>query len=165
MTPRAEFVLLATLAGALLSVLGYLLATAYAFGLSPADSMRTALLWSPGGALAAFGGAWIASGWHRRAVRNGGRWGALGLALRTTAIALLLYPLAAAFWLVFTGWLDQRFAAAGLPLRELLNWLPSVVLGASAVALLVGALPAFAIVFMLGRRYLRRSDAPAMGVA
>jgi len=165
MTPRAEFVLLVTLAGALLSVLGYLLATAYAFGLSPADSMRTALLWSPGGALAAFGGAWIASGWHRRAVRNGGRWGALGLALRTTAIALLLYPLAAAFWLVFTGWLDQRFAAAGLPLRELLNWLPSVVLGASAVALLVGALPAFAIVFLLGRRYLRRSGAPATGIA
>lgn len=165
MSPRAEFVLLATVAGAALSVLGFLVVIVALTGLSPATEMRTALLWSPAGALAALGGSWISSGWHRRAVRGGRRWRATGLALRTSVLALLLYPLAVASWLLFTGWLDQRFAAAGMPVRELLNWLPSIVLVASASALAVGALPAFAIVFVLGRRYLRRLGGPDTGIA
>ena len=166
MTPRAEFVLLATLAGGLLSVLGFLLVLGYLSGSAPgADEMRSALLWSPGGVLAGFAASWIASGWHRRAVGNGRRWGAAGLALRTTVLAVLVYPLAIGAWLLFTAWLDQRFAAAGMPLREFVNWLPSMVLVASVSALVVGALPAFAIVFALGRRYLRRSGGPVAGIA
>lgn len=165
MAPRAEFVLLATISGALLSVLGFLVVSVYVFGLDPAGAMRTALLWSPAGALAALAAAWIGSAWHRRASRAGRRWGAAGLALRTTALALLLYPLAATVWLLLTGWLDHRFAASGMPLRELMNWLPSIVLGASLAALAVGALPAFAIVFALGRRYLRRLGSSDTGIA
>ena len=156
MAPRVEFVLLATLGGAVLSLAGFLLVSVFVLGGDPAMVMRTALLWSPAGALAALAGAWIGSGWHQRAVRRGRRWRASGLALRSTVLALLLYPLAASAWLLFTGWLDQHFAAAGMPLRELLNWLPSIVLGASLSALVVGTLPAFVILFALGRRYLRR---------
>ena len=60
MTPRAEFVLLTTLAGALVSVLGLLAISGIVFGSSTGGILRTALLWSPAGALAALGGAWMA---------------------------------------------------------------------------------------------------------
>ena len=156
MTPRAEFVLLATVAGALVSVLGYLVASAVVFGTGAAGAMRTALLWSPAGALAAAGGAWSGSGWQRRAQRAGRRWGALGLAMRSAVLAVLAYTLLAAAWVVFTAWLDHRFAASGAPLGELWNWLPSIILVASTMALLLGALPALLIYLALGRRYLRR---------
>ena len=156
MTPRAEFVLLTTLAGALVSVLGLLAISGIVFGSSTGGILRTALLWSPAGALAALGGAWMASGWHRRALRKGRHWRAPGLALRTTVLALLMYPLVATGWVVVTAWLDHRFAASGAPLGELWNWLPSIILVASTMALLLGALPALLIYLALGRRYLRR---------
>ena len=50
MTPRAEFVLLAALAGALVSVLGLLAMSGIAFGSGTGGMLRTALLWSPAGA-------------------------------------------------------------------------------------------------------------------
>lgn len=166
MTPRAEFVLLATLAGALLSVLGFLVVLALLAGANPGgESLRMALLWSPGGALAALAATWIASGWHRRALGRGRRWRAAGLALRTTVLALLVYPLMIGAWLLFSAWLDQRFAASAMPVRELWNWLPSMVLIAWTSALVAGALPAFALVFVLGRRYLRRLGSFAMETA
>ena len=166
MTPRTEFVLLATLAGAVLSVLGQLGVTAFLSGSGPGgEALRTALLWSPGAALAAFAGSAIVSAWHRRVLRRGRRWGAVGLAVRTTVLALLVYPLALSAWLLFTAWLDQQSAAAPVPVRALLPWLPTLVAVAWGSALLVGALPAFALVFVLGRRYLRRLGRSAMETA
>ena len=165
MTPRAEFVLLAALAGALVSVLGLLAMSGIEFGSGTGGMLRTALLWSPAGALAALGGAWMASGWHRRALRRGRRWRAAGLALRTTVLALLMYPLVATGWVLLTAWLDHRFAAAGLPLHEIFQWLPSIVLAATVLALVAGGLPALVIVFLLGRRYLRRLADPSTETA
>ena len=124
MTPRAEFVLLAALAGALVSVLGLLAMSGIAFGSGTGGMLRTALLWSPAGALAALGGAWMASGWHRRALRRGRRWRAAGLALRTTVLALLMYPLVATGWVLLTAWLDHRLTAADLPTHKIFQSLP-----------------------------------------
>ena len=107
----------------------------------------------------------MASGWHRRALRRGRRWRAAGLALRTTVLALLMYPLVATGWVLLTAWLDHRFAAAGLPLHEIFQWLPSIVLAATVLALVAGGLPALVIVFLLGRRYLRRLGDPSTETA
>lgn len=156
MGPRAEFIVLATVAGTVVAVLGYLLASGFVFQQPLAEALRMGARWSPTGGLAALGSAWIVSAWHRRRAGAGRRWRASGLAVRATLLALLLYPLAAAGWVLFTGLLDQQFAAAGMPLRELANWVPSIVLGATLAAVLIGTLPAFAIAFVLGRRYLRR---------
>ncbi|UNK56669.1 hypothetical protein MNQ95_10940 [Pseudoxanthomonas daejeonensis] len=156
MSPRAEFIALATLAGIVVAVLGYLLASSFVFEQPLGEALRMGARWSPTGGLAALGAAWIVTAWHGRRGRAGRRWRTPGLALRATLLALLLYPLAVACWVLSTGLLDQQFATAGMPLRELADWVPSIVFGATLAALLIGTLPAFAIAFMLGRRYLRR---------
>ncbi|AKC87438.1 hypothetical protein WQ53_12425 [Pseudoxanthomonas suwonensis] len=148
--------LLATLSGAALTVLGYLVASALVFELPPGQALRIAAQWSPTGALAALVAAVSVGGWQRRSAQAGRRWSAIGMAVRATATALLLYPAMVACWVLFTGLLDQRFAAAAMPLRELANWVPSIVFGATLAALLIGTLPALAIAFLLCRRYLRR---------
>jgi hypothetical protein len=152
--------LLATVAGGLVAMLGYLLASAFVFELRPGEAVRMAAQWSPAGAMAALGAAWLASAWQR-----GRRWRAAGMALRATVLALLLYPPMVAGWVLLTGWFDQRFAASGMPLRELADWVPSVVLGATLAAVVIGTLPAFAIAFVLSRRYLRRLAGSSTDIA
>lgn len=165
MGPRAEFVLQAALAGTAVAVLGYLVASAFVFEQPLGEALRNGAQWSPTGTLAAMGGAWIASAWHRRVVRAGGRWGAPGMAARATLLVLLLYPAVVAFWVMVTGLLDRHVASGGMPLRELAAWVPSIVVGATLAAVLVGALPAFAIAFMLCRRYLRRQGRSTLDIA
>jgi len=165
MGPRAEFIVLATLAGGIVAVLGYLVASSFVFELRPLEALRLGAQWSPAGAAAAFGAAWIASARQRRAERAGRVWTARAMALRATGVALLLYPFAVACWIVITGWLDQRFASAGMPLRELMAWVPSIVLGSTLAALLIATLPAFVIAFFLCRRYLRRQTGFTTGIA
>lgn len=165
MAPRTEFIVLATLAGGIVAVLGYLLASAFVFELRPLEALRLAAQWSPAGIAAAFAAAWIASAWQRRAREAGRAWTARAMALRATGLALLLYPLTVACWTVISGWLDQRFASAGMPLRELMAWVPSIVLGATLAAVLIATLPAFVIAFLLCRRYLRRQTGFTTGIA
>ena len=98
MAPRTEFIVLATLAGGIVAVLGYLLASAFVFELQPVEALRLAAQWSPAGIAAAFGAAWIASAWQRRARDAGRAWTARAMALRATGLALLLYPLTVACW-------------------------------------------------------------------
>ncbi len=156
MAPRTEFVLLAALAGTGVATLGYVLASALVFEQTLAEALRLGALWSPSATLAAAGAAWLASARQRRAALAGRRWSAAGMAARATLLVLLLYPFAVAFWTLVTGLFDQALASGGMPLRELLPWVPSIVFGATLAALLVGTLPAFALAFVLCRRYLHR---------
>ena len=156
MSPRAEFVLLAALAAAVVATLGYVAASALVYNQTLAEALRQGALWSPAAALAAALAAWLASAWQRRAVAAGRHWRAAGMAWRATLLSMLVYPLAIVAWVLLTGLFDQRFAPGGTPVRELLPWIPSIVFGATLVAVLVGTLPAFALAFVLGRRYLRR---------
>lgn len=165
MGPRAEFVLLAALTGTVVAVLGYLVASAFVFDQPLGEALRNGAQWSPTGTLAALAGAWMASAWHRRAVRSGARWRAPGMALRSTLLVLALYPAVVAFWVMVTGLLDRHVTSGGMPLRELAAWVPSIVVGATLAAVLVGALPAFAIAFMLCRRYLRRQGGSTTDIA
>ncbi|UWX04413.1 hypothetical protein H1235_04950 [Pseudoxanthomonas sp. NC8] len=165
MGPRAEFILLAALSGTVVAVLGYLVASGFVFELPLGEALRIGTQWSPTGTLAALAAAWIASGWQQRAARAGRHWGAAGMALRATALTLLLYPAAVAFWVMVTGLADQGASSGGMPLRELAAWVPSIVLGATLAALLVGSLPAFAVAFVLCRRYLRRRGGSTTDIA
>ncbi|WP_372015410.1 hypothetical protein [Pseudoxanthomonas sp. 10H] len=165
MGPRAEFTLSAALAGTAVAVLGYLVASAFVFDQPLGEALRNGAQWSPTGTLAAAGAAWIAIAWHRRAAVAGRRWGAAGMALRATSLVLLLYPAAVAFWVMATGLLDRHVASGGMPLRELAAWVPSIVVGATLAAVLVGALPAFAIAFLLCRRYLQRAAGSTTDIA
>ena len=87
------------------------------------------------------------------------------MAVRAIVLVFLLYPVLVAAWALATGLLDQALAPAGIPLRELLPWVPSIVLGATLVALVFGAPPAFASAFLLCRRYLRRLQGSTTGIA
>ena len=165
MGPRAEFILLAALSGTVVAVLGYLVASGFVFEQPLGEALRNGVQWSPTGTLAALFAAWLASTWQRRAVGAGRRWSPRGMALRSTVLTLLVYPVAVAFWVMFTGLVDQSVASGGMPLRELAAWVPSIVLGATLVALLVGSLPAFAIAFVLCRRYLRRQGGSTTDIA
>lgn len=156
MAPRTEFVLLAALAGVVVATLGYVAASALVFEQTLAEALRLGAQWSPSAALAAAGAAWLASARQRRAAQAGRQWRAPGMAARATLLALLLYPPAVAFWVLATGLFDHALASGGMPLRELMPWVPSIVFGATLAALLVGTLPAFASAFVLCRRYLRR---------
>jgi hypothetical protein len=165
MGPRAEFILLAALSGTVVAVLGYLAASAFAFEQPLAEALRIGAKWSPTGTLAASAAAWIASVWQQRVGQAGRRRGAAGMALRATALTLLVYPAAVAFWVMATGLVDQAAGSGGMPLRELAAWVPSIALGATLAALLVGALPGFAIAFVLCRRYLRRRGGSITDIA
>jgi hypothetical protein len=165
MGPRTEFVALATLSGALVTLLGYLAASQWVFGQPLAEGLRTAAKWSPSGAMAACASAWLATAWLRRALARGRRWSATGMATRATLMALLLYPVTVAAWVLLTGLFDQRFAAAPMAMHELLAWVPSIVFGATLAAVVAGTLPAFAIAFLLCRRYLRRGARSTTDIA
>ena len=156
MGPRAEFILGAAVSATVVAVLGYLVASQFVFEQPLGEALRIGAQWSPTATLAALAAAWIASAWQGRAAGTGRDWGAAGMALRATALTLVLYPAAVAAWVMATGLADRGAASGGMPLRELATWVPSIVLGATLAALLVGSLPAFAIAFVLCRRYLRR---------
>ncbi|MBO9716036.1 MAG: hypothetical protein J7507_04325 [Pseudoxanthomonas sp.] len=165
MGPRAEFILLAALSATAVAVAGYLVASGFVFEQSLGEALRNGVQWSPTGTLAALAAAWLASAWQQRAAGAGHPWGPAGMAARATALTLLLYPLAVAFWVMLTGLVDRSVASGGMPLRELAAWVPSIVLGATLAALLIGSLPAFAIAFVLCRRYLRRRGGSTMDIA
>ena len=158
MGPRAELSLAAVLSGAAVTVLGHLAASALVLdGELHAGSLRTALVWSPSGALAAAGAAWLLAAWHRRAVMAGRRWLPAGMAARATVLALALYPLAVALWLPASAGIDRWLdATPAMSWRELWRWLPSVVLGATLAALIAGSVPAYASALPICRRYMRR---------
>ncbi|KAF1690521.1 hypothetical protein [Pseudoxanthomonas koreensis] len=156
MAPRTEFVLLAALAGTVVATLGYVAASALVFNQTLAEALRLGATWSPSATLAAAGAAWLASMRQRRAALAGRHWRAPGMAARATLLSLLLYPPAVVLWVLVTGLFDQGFASGGMPLRELLPWVPSIVFGTALAAVLVGTLPAFALAVVLCRRYLRR---------
>ncbi|WP_028928301.1 hypothetical protein [Pseudoxanthomonas suwonensis] len=165
MGPRAEFILSATLSGAVVALLGYAVASWMVFEQTPAEIAGNGARWCPSGALAALPAAWLVSAWQARAERAGRRWSARGMALRGTGLALLLYPLAVVAWVLATGAVDQQLASGGVPLRELAPWLPSIVFGATLAALLVGTWPAFFSAFVLCRRYLRRRGGSTTDIA
>ncbi len=150
---RAELWLGALVAGAAVAALGYLAAAVLVLeGRWQPGLVRTALAWSPSGALAASAAALVLMAWQRRS-RAGVAWHATGMAARATALALLFYPLAVALWMPAATGLAR---GPGMAAAEQLRWLPSVVLGATLAALLAGTVPAFASAFLLCRRCLRR---------
>lgn len=165
MRPRTELVLLAALSGGGLTLLGYLLAARLVLAQPVADSLPTALGWSPSGAMAALVAALLLVAWQRRATAAGAIWRPGGMAGRAVTLALGLYPLAVAAWVLASVQLDVWFAAAAMPTGQVLRWLPSIVLGATLAALVAAPLPAFAIAFLLCRRYLRRPTRFTTGTA
>jgi len=159
MGPRAELLLGACLAGVAVTLLGHAAASALVLDRElGAGQLARATQWSPSGALAAAAAALALLAWHGRAAAGGARaWRPAGMAARGTALALLLYPAAAALWLPACAALDRwQGADPAMPWAEVLKWLPSVVLGATLAALIAGTVPAYASAFLICRRYLRR---------
>jgi len=155
MAPKIEFVLAATVLALVLTALGHALATG-ALADRAGDGWRTTLVWSPSGGLAALLATCLALRWHARALARSRRWSAGGLTLRTLLLAYVLLPATVAGWLLFTGLLDQWFAAQAMPMRELLDWVGAIVVASSLAAVVFGAIPAFVCGYFLCRRYLRR---------
>lgn len=155
MGPRTELALAATLSGAGVTAAGSLAASLLLFDQLPGEALRTAVGWSPTGALAGLAASLLLVAWQSRA-GAGHRWRPAGLAARAVGLALLCYPACVAAWFLATGGVDPWQHGPAMSGHELLRWLPSVVLGATLAALLAGTLPAYALAFLLGRRYLRR---------
>jgi len=159
MSARAQ--LAATNAGiaAVLAVLAYLVVgIASGAGLASWHAAAGAsLAVVPAAAMAAALGSWWITAWWENVDRDARRWTALGLALRTVALAFLLFAPLAASCLGLVESLRHLASGAGDSLREALSWVPAVAVYAVLFGLLLGALPALCIEYFLCRRFLRQA--------
>ena len=155
MKPRLEFIAANALAAALLQVTAFVALAVSWWGMAAGNSLHLALLWLPAPLLAAGLAAWWVCRRHARARQAGKTWSAFALTWRTVLLALVLYPVFVAAWLLLSAMLDQWFAAQPATLQQTWEILPSVVQYSAIFSVVLGALPALAITYFLSRRYLR----------
>ncbi|KAF1720720.1 hypothetical protein SAMN06296416_11061 [Pseudoxanthomonas wuyuanensis] len=156
MAPRTEFVMASVLLAALLLVIVFATVVHGGDGFQ-LQSVAASLKWTPAASLAALLASLAATAWHRRAVMQGKRWRAGGMTLRTLLLLFLSFPLLLAVWALTVIWVELRWAAQPASWQDVTAWLPAIIVYCSAIAVVFGAVPAFAIEYFACRRYLRRS--------
>lgn len=156
MAPRTEFVIASVLLAALLLVIVFATVIQGGDGFQ-LRSVAASLKWTPASAAAALLAALAATAWHRRAVGRGKRWRAGGMTLRTLLLLFALFPLLLTAWALTAIWIELQWAARPASWQDATAWLPAIIIYCSAIAVVFGAVPAFAIEYFLCRRYLRRS--------
>lgn len=156
MAPRSEFVIASVLLAALLLVIVFATVIRGGDGFQ-LQSVLAGLKWAPAAALAALLASLATTAWHRRAARQGKRWSAGGMTLRTLLLLFALFPLLLTGWALAATWIDLQRAAQPASWHEATAWLPVIIIYCSAIAVVFGAVPAFAIEYFACRRYLRRS--------
>ncbi|WP_454831924.1 hypothetical protein [Pseudoxanthomonas wuyuanensis] len=156
MPARAEFVIASALLAALLLVAVFATVVQGGDGFQ-LGSVAASLKWTPASAAAALLAALAATAWHRRAAGRGRRWRAGGMTLRTLLLLFALFPLLLTAWALAILWGELQWAAQPASWQDATAWLPAIIFYCSAIAVVFGAVPAFAIEYFLCRRYLRRS--------
>lgn len=116
----------------------------------------TTLAMAPAAAMAAGLGSWWITAWWENVDRDLRKWTAFGLALRTVALAFLLFAPLAAAWMVLAEGTAYLLAGSG-GLGATLVWVPAIAVYAVLFGLLLGALPALCIEYFLCRRFLRQA--------
>jgi hypothetical protein len=156
MKPRLEFTVVSALVAGLLQVAAFVALAAVWWGLDAGDSLRRTLIWLPASMFAAGQAAWLMTGLHLRAKSAGKSWSAFGLAWRTVVLAMIFYPACVAAWLLLTALGDQLWAAQPATIAQTMEILPTLVQYSAIFAVVLGTLPALAIVTLVSKRYLRR---------
>jgi len=159
MSTRAHLAWTGAVVAAVLAVLAYLL-IGVASGAGMAswhDAAGASLAVVPAAAMAAGLASWWITAWWENVDRDVRKWTAFGLALRTVALAFLMFAPLATLCLGLVESLRHLASGAGGSLREALSWVPAVAVYAVLFGLLLGALPALCIEYFLCRRFLRQA--------
>ena len=164
MTPslskRAQRLALASaLTAGLLAVFGYV-----AIGLlsgaglaSWHQNAKASLSVAPAAAMAAGLASWWIVAWWQNVDRDARKWTAFGMALRTVALAFLMFAPLATVWMAGVEAIGYLFSDRLGGLRAALAWVPAIAVYAVLFGLLIGAMPALCIELFLCRRFLRQA--------
>lgn len=156
MSPKAALTLASALTAAVLVVIAYVgigAMSGIAWSQWPSNA-RTALGIAPAAAMTAGLAAWLIVGWREGADLDR-KWSPMGMAVKTVALAFLMFPVFVLLCLAIAEVFDQMFAASPGTFREAWVWMPPIALYAVIFGVVLGALPALAAEFFLCRRYLR----------
>ena len=159
MTPRKRLAWISAAVAAALALFAYI-AIGMLSGAGLASwhqNARASLSVAPAAAMAAGLASWWITGWWHNVDRDARRWTAFGLALRTVALAFLMFAPLATFWMGLVEGVGHLASGSADDIRAALSWVPSIAVYAVLFGLLLGAMPALCIEYFLCRRFLRQA--------
>ena len=159
MTPRKRLAWISAAVAAALALFAYI-AIGMLSGAGLASwhqNARASLSVAPAAAMAAGLASWWITGWWHNVDRDARRWTAFGLALRTVALAFLMFAPLATLWMGLVEGVAHLASGAAGDVRAALSWVPAIAVYAVLFGLLLGAMPALCIEYFLCRRFLRQA--------
>jgi hypothetical protein len=159
MTARKRLAWINAVVAAVLAVLAYVvIGVLSGAGLSSWHrNAGASLSVAPAAAMAAGLGSWWVTAWWENVDRDTRSWTAFGLALRTVALAFLMFAPLATLWMGLVEGVAHLASGAAGDVRAALFWVPAIAVYAVLFGLLLGAMPALCIEYFLCRRFLRQA--------